>query len=142
IDDADALAAVDAQLAIKAPRWPSMTNWKLGTEIDRVVARIDRDAVRRSREDAGDRYLEVTAMEQGMALVNGSVFATAGQAFERRIDELARTVCPDDPRPLRQRRADALGALAAGHDRLSCGCEKADCPRASGPRQPSSVVIH
>ena len=142
IVDAEALAAVDAQLAIKAPRWPSMTSWKLSTEVDRVVARIDRDAVRRSRNDAGDRYLEFTPMEQGMALVNGSVFATDGQAFDRRIDEIARTVCPDDPRTLRQRRADALGALAAGRDRLACGCDKFSCPMASGPRQSSSVVIH
>jgi hypothetical protein len=140
--DADALAAVDTQLAIKAPRWPSMTSWKLSTEVDRVVAKIDRDAVRRSREDAADRFLEVTPIEPGKALVNGNVFATTGQALDRRIDELARTVCPGDPRTLRQRRADALGALAAGQDRLACGCDKGDCPAASAPRQPSSVVIH
>ncbi|SPM32638.1 13e12 repeat-containing protein [Mycobacterium rhizamassiliense] len=140
--DADALCSVDAQLAIKAPRWPSMTSWKLATEVDRVVAKVDRDAVRRSQRDATDRYLEFTPMEQGMALVNGSVFATDGQALDRRIDEIARTVCADDPRTLRQRRADALGVLAAGRDRLACGCEKANCPMASGSRPGSSVVIH
>jgi hypothetical protein len=53
IEDPDALSAVDAQLARKAPRWPSMTSWKLSTEVDRVVAKIDRDAVRRSREGRG-----------------------------------------------------------------------------------------
>ncbi len=114
IVDAEALAAVDVQLAIKAPRWPSMTSWKLATEIDRVVARIDRDAVRRSREYAADRYLEVTEMDPGMALINGTVFATTGQALDRRLDELAKTVCDDDPRTIGQLRADALGALAAG----------------------------
>lgn len=140
--DAGALAAVDTQLAIKAPRWRSMTSWKLATEVDRVVAKIDRDAVRRSREYAADRYFEVTAMDPGMALINGNVFATTGQALDRRLDELAGTVCPDDPRTLAQRRADALGALAVGHARLVCSCEQADCPTASAPRQPSSVVIH
>lgn len=142
ITDADALAAVDAQLALKAPRWPSMSSWKLATEVDRVVAKIDRDAVRRSREDAADRYLDVSPMDAGMALVNGSVFATTGQALDRRLDELANTVCPDDPRTIRQRRADALGALAAGQDRLACGCDNADCPVTSAPGQPSSVMIH
>jgi hypothetical protein len=142
IEDPDALSAVDAQLALKAPRWPSMTSWRLSTEVDRVVAKIDRDAVRRSREAAADRYLDINAMEPGTALVNGTVFATTGQALDRRLDELARTVCPDDPRTLAQRRADALGALAAGQDRLACGCERADCPAGSAPRQPSSVVIH
>ncbi len=142
IEDPDALSAVDAQLALKAPRWPSMTSWRLSTEVDRVVAKIDRDAVRRSREAAADRYLDINAMEPGTALVNGTVFATTGQALDRRLDELAGTVCPDDPRTLAQRRADALGALAAGQDRLACGCERADCPAGSAPRQPSSVVIH
>lgn len=142
IVDAEALAAVDAQLAVKAPRWPSMTSWKLATEIDRVVAKIDRDAVRRAREYAAERYFEVTPMEAGTALINGTVFATTGQALDRRLDDLARTVCDDDPRTIAQRRADALGALAAGHDRLTCGCDNTDCPAGSAPRQPSSVVIH
>jgi Domain of unknown function (DUF222) len=124
IVDAEALGAVDAQLAIKAPRWPSMTSWKLATEIDRVVAKTDRDAVRRAREYAEDRYFKVSPMEMGTALINGTVFATTGQALDRRLDELARTVCDDDPRTIEQRRADALGALAAGHDRLTCGCER------------------
>lgn len=142
ITDAGALAAVDAQLAIKAPRWPSMTSWKLATEVDRVVAKIDRDAVRRSRHDAADRYVDCSAIDPGMALVNGQVFATTAEALDRRLDELAKTVCPDDPRTAGQRRADALGVLAAGHDRLVCGCDNAHCPVASTPRQPSSIVIH
>ena len=142
IDDAESLTAVDAQLAIKAPRWPSMTSWKLATEIDRIVARIDRDAVRRSREYAADRYFKVTPMDAGTALINGMVFATAGQALDRRLDKFAKTVCDDDPRTIEQLRADALGALAAGHDRLTCGCDSADCPAGGAPRQPNSVVIH
>lgn len=142
IVDPEALAAVDGQLAVKAPRWPSMTSWKLATEVDRVVARIDRDAVRRAREYAADRYFKVSPMEAGTALINGTVFGTTGQALDRRLDELARTVCDDDPRTIEQRRADALGALAAGQDRLPCGCDGADCPAGSAPRQPNSVVIH
>ena len=142
ITDADALAAVDARLAIKAPRWQSMTNWKLGKEVDRLVARIDPDAVRRAREDAVDRYVEVSPIEPGKALINGNVLATAGHMLDRRLNELAGTVCPDDPRTVMQRRADALGALAAGQDRLPCGCDNAGCPVASAPRRPSSVVIH
>jgi hypothetical protein len=142
IVDAEALAVVDAQLAIKAPRWPSMTSWKLATEIDRMVVRVDRDAVRRSREYAEDRYFKVTPMEAGTALINGTVFATTGQALDRRLDELAKTVCDNDPRTLEQLRADALGALAAGAGRLTCGCDSADCPAGSAPRQPNSVVIH
>lgn len=142
ITDADALAAVDAQLAFKAPRWQSMTSWKLATEVDRVVAKIDRDAVRRSREDTADRYLDVSPVEPGKSLVNGSVFATTGQVLDRRLNEIAGTVCPGDPRTKMQRRADALGALAAGEDRLACCCGDDGCPAASPPSRPEAVVIH
>lgn len=142
ITDPDALAAVDARLAIKAPRWPSMTSWKLATEVDRVVAKFDRDAVRRSRRDAADRYVDCAPLEPGMALVNGQVFAATAEALARRLDELAKTVCADDPRTVVQRRADALGTLAVGQDRLICGCGRTDCPAAGAPQQPSRVVIH
>lgn len=45
--------------------------------------------------------------------------------------------------PLPQRRADALGALAAGALRLACGCGNADCPCGAGKdERATSVVIH
>jgi hypothetical protein len=44
------LAGVDAELAARAARWPSMTQGRLAAEIDRVVAVRDPDAVRRVRE--------------------------------------------------------------------------------------------
>lgn len=59
ITDEAAMAAVDAELAQRVTRWPSMTRGRLATEIDRVVARHDRDAVRRSRERVADRHLSV-----------------------------------------------------------------------------------
>ena len=53
---------------------------------------------------------------------------------------MARAVCDGDPRTLDQRRADALGALAAGADRLACACGHDDCPAAGTPA--SAVVIN
>jgi Domain of unknown function (DUF222) len=54
---------------------------------------------------------------------------------------LAATVCEHDPRTREQRRADGLGALAAGADRLGCRCGRAEC--AAGKRPAASpVVIH
>lgn len=142
ITDADARAAVDARLAIRARRWPSMTGRKLAAEVDRIVAKADRDAVRRTREDLSDRYLNVVATETGFSWVNGVVLASAGQALDRRLDELAASVCADDPRTVVQRRADALGALASGADRLICGCDRPDCPMASSRGQRSTVLVH
>jgi hypothetical protein len=53
---------------------------------------------------------------------------------------MAAAVCDKDPRTHEQRRADALGALAHGGDRLVCACDNPDC-RAAGV-QPSAVVVH
>jgi hypothetical protein len=141
ITDADALARVDTLLAVRLSRFPSLTRGRLTAEVDRVVAEADRDAVRRAREAVRDRFVDVDTADTGMAFVTGSVLATAGRALDRRLDELARTVCDADPRSREQRRADALGALAGGADRLVCGCGSSDCDAAARACS-SNVVIH
>jgi hypothetical protein len=56
---------------------------------------------------------------------------------------MAHQVCDDDPRTVAQRRADALGALAAGAERLTCGCQTPDCPdRLEPDPRAAAVVIH
>jgi hypothetical protein len=47
--DGDVLAGVDAELAIRAPRWGSMNRSELADRIDKVVSKVDRDAVRLCR---------------------------------------------------------------------------------------------
>jgi Domain of unknown function (DUF222) len=47
---------------------------------------------------------------------------TDAMAFDRRLDELAATVCPADPHTKAQRRADALSALAARVTAMPCWC--------------------
>jgi hypothetical protein len=73
--------------------------------------------------------------------VTATVTAPDGEAFDRRLDALARTVCRRDPRDLDQRRAAALGALGFGWDRLPCLCEDDDCDAATKPAA-GGVVIH
>jgi hypothetical protein len=141
ITDPDTLTRVDALLAVRLSRFPSLTRGRLSAEVDRVVARVDRDAVRRAREVIRDRFIDVTTQETGMAYVTGSVLNTAGRALDRRLNEIADTVCEADPRTREQRRADALGALAGGADRLVCGCGSADC-HAAARACTSNVVIH
>ncbi len=51
IDDPDVLAKVDAQLAANVGRWPSLTQGRLGAQVDKIVARADADAVRRRRQE-------------------------------------------------------------------------------------------
>ena len=142
VTDEAALATLDSQLAVRARRWVAMTSHRLAAAVDRVVAKVDRDALRRSREDVVDRRFDVTSTDTGFACLNGVVFATTGEALDRRLGELAATVCSEDPRTVAQRRADALGALAAGADRLVCGCDRAECESASNRGLRSGVVVH
>ncbi|MFN8088120.1 MAG: DUF222 domain-containing protein, partial [Mycobacterium sp.] len=62
-------------------------------------------------------------------------------AFDQRLDALAATVCAEDPRTVAQRRADAVGALAAGAQKLMCRCGTGHCPAIAAPA-PSAVVVH
>jgi hypothetical protein len=69
------------------------------------------------------------------------LFTPDAHELEKRLDALAATVCEHDTRTREQRRADALGALAAGADRLGCRCGREDC--AAGRRPAAGpVVIH
>jgi hypothetical protein len=142
IDDPDVLAKVDARVAVLVSRRPSLTRGGLTAAVDRVVAAVDADAVRRAAGAAEKRFVDVVADEAGMSWVEGRVFGTVGSALDRRLDELAGTVCEGDPRTPKQRRADALGALAAGAQRLACGCGSADCAAAGAPAPRTNVVIH
>ncbi|WP_156689532.1 HNH endonuclease signature motif containing protein [Mycobacterium sp. Marseille-P9652] len=141
IEDADVLAAVDARLAANVARWPSMTRSRLAGQVDAIVARADADAVRQHRERHSDREVVFGEVVGGMSMIQGCVFTPDAHALDRRLDALAATVCDHDPRTAAQRRADALGALAVGADRLGCRCGRPDC--AAGARRPASpVVIH
>jgi hypothetical protein len=141
ITDSDVLAAVDAELSRKVARWTGITQARVGAYVDRVVARADRDAVRRRRERRGDREVAFWGDGDGLTEMFGRLHTTDAHAVDARLDALAATVCADDPRTRTQRRADALGALAIGTDRLVCGCGRPDCAAASTP-PPSPVVIH
>ncbi len=141
ITDAQVLAAVDAELAAKVARWPSMTRGRLAGQIDKVVGRADADAVRRREKYRADREVFLEDLDGGMSQIHGSMFSPDAHALDERLTALADTVCAHDPRTAQQRRADALGALAAGADRLGCRCGLPDC--AAGARRPASpVVIH
>ena len=140
ITDPDTLAVVDGELASRAPRWTALSQGKLGREVDRIVAKADQDAVRRRKERVEDREVVIVDSGDGMACVSANVFAADGHALEQRLDALAATVCEADPRTKQQRRADAMGALAAGADRLGCQCGESDCP--AGGKAAAPVVIH
>ena len=141
ITDAAVMAEVDHELAARVAHWPSMTRSRLATMIDQVIARHDRDAVRQAQEKALGRRVTLSDKGDGTAELTGALMNTDAAALDNRLDALARTVCADDPRTVDQRRADALGALAVGMDRLACRCGRAECP-AGQPPASTGVVIH
>ena len=140
ITDKAVIALLDHRLAARAARWPSMTRGRLISEIDRLVTELDPDAVRRTKSRAGDRDVSLWDYRDGMADLSGRLFATDAQVLDRKLDALAATVCEADPRTVAQRRADALGALASGAERLMCQCGDENCPAAAVT--PPAVVIH
>lgn len=141
ITDPEVMATVDAKLATKVRQWPSMTRGRLGAAVDRVVAAADRDAVRRTSKQQADREFSLWDTGNGLTEVFGRLVTTDARGVDARLNALARTVCERDPRTVKQRRADGLGALAAGADRLKCRCGQPTCPAGTTP-VPSPVVIH
>ncbi|BBY39334.1 hypothetical protein MMAN_34680 [Mycobacterium mantenii] len=75
IDDPEVLARVDAELAVNAARWPSMTRGRLAAQVDKIVARADADAVRRRKELVADRRVWVVDVEGGWSHIEGSLLA-------------------------------------------------------------------
>jgi len=73
IVDAEVLAGVDATLAANVARWPSMTQGRLGAQVDKIVARVDPDAVRRRRQRQADRALWIGEVHDGLAEISGSL---------------------------------------------------------------------
>jgi Domain of unknown function (DUF222) len=141
IVDDDVLARIDEQLALRVPRWGSMSRSQLASRIDKIIARVDLDAVRRRRDRITGREVLIGDVDNGMAEIHATVFAPVAHAFADRLTALAHTVCETDPRSIAERRADAFGVIGAGGDRLACHCNLADCPAAARPPA-SAVVIH
>src|SRR4051794_11576731 len=135
------VARADALIAANVGRWPSLTKGRLSVQVDKIVAHLDTDAVRRGKQRHAGREISIWDDEDGISHVQGTLASPDAHALDRKLSALAATVCPHDPRTAVQRRADAAGALAAGADRLGCRCGRPDC--AAGTRLPASpVVIH
>jgi hypothetical protein len=137
----ESIGKLDALFAQHAHKWMKLSGPKLVDRVDLWVAKFDPDGVRVRPDIEKDRYIEVATTVPGMAGIWANIHATDAAAFDQRLDDLADTVCKGDPRTKMQRRCDAVGALAAGADRLLCECNSPDCEASVGP-VPSPVVVH
>ncbi|MUM28014.1 HNH endonuclease signature motif containing protein [Mycolicibacterium sp. CBMA 295] len=144
VRDAEALGLIDAALADRVAEWGPLSVVKLEQSIDTLIDRHDPGARRRTREAARSRDVGLGKPDDasGTASLYGRLFATDAAALRKRLAHLIDGVCQDDPRTLGQRRADALGVLAAGGDALSCQCGGAECPAAVPDARAANTVIY
>ena len=95
--------------------------------VDAAVRVIDQEAAKERRVTADNaRYVSVVAEPNGMARLRGALAAPAAAVVDKRLSEMAASVCGEDTRTVAQRRADALVALSEGAERMAA--------TVSGPR--------
>jgi hypothetical protein len=140
----EVLDLVDEEIAARVSRWGPLSVAKLEEAVDLIVERHDAGALRRFRCAARSRDVQIGDRQDatGTTTLWGRLFATDAAVLRRRLDDMARAVCDDDPRTMGQRRADALGTLGAGGDTLACACGNTDCPAAGDDSRAAVVVIH
>ncbi|MFC7671449.1 DUF222 domain-containing protein [Mycolicibacterium sp. GCM10028919] len=140
VRDRDAQLAVDKAFADVLTEWAPMSEDKLNTAIDAIVAEHDPHGVYRTKLTAKGRNVQFDYDGSGMATMFGTLFATDGKAVEKRLNLLARTVCPGDPRTVEQRRADSFHSVLRGLDYLPCLCGSDDCPGPTTAPKGDAVV--
>lgn len=144
VQDDEALALIDSAIAEHFGTWGPMSDYKLEQAIDKWVDRYDPGALRQTRVSARSRDVQIGSRndDAGTTALFGRLYSTDAALLDRRLTRMAHGVCGDDPRTIAQRRADALGALAAGSDRLACMCGSPSCVAQVDDGRATSVVIH
>ncbi|CAN5248723.1 hypothetical protein BH09ACT8_BH09ACT8_23450 [soil metagenome] len=144
IKDPDALALVDHALAADITTWGPLSLRKTEEAIDFWIDRHDPAAIRRTRAAARGRDIVIGTPDDvaGTTSIWGSLSTADAESLDRRLIELVHTVCPDDPRTIPQRRAAAVGAMAAGAENLACHCANPTCPVADTTPRRSNIVVH
>lgn len=144
INDDEALQLVDAALAGAATTYGALTATKTEQAIDVWVEKFDPAAVRRTRTAARDRDIHFGDPDDpnGAVSIWGRLLATDAALLKNLLTHMARGVCDDDPRTVGQRRSDALGAIGAGANYLTCQCGNPDCQAAGVDPRSRAVVIH
>src|ERR1700738_3388792 len=90
IVDPARLARVDARVAANVGRWPSLTKRRLGAQVDKIVASVDAEAVRRrAQQRHSGREIAIWDDEDGVSHVQGSLATLDARALDRRLTALA-----------------------------------------------------
>ncbi|AGB21489.1 protein of unknown function DUF222 [Mycobacterium sp. JS623] len=142
VEDAEALALIDAALAEGATKWGPLSEHRLDEAIDAWIFRYDPAAVRRSESSTRTRDFSIGDLDDPAETTSvwGRLLATDAAVLKRRVAQMVQGVCDNDPRPIGERRSDAVGAIAAGDFHLACRCGSKNCPAGDAPSS-SNVVI-
>ncbi|WP_083742593.1 HNH endonuclease signature motif containing protein [Rhodococcus sp. MTM3W5.2] len=113
-----------------------LTPKKLAADVMRELIRINPSEAEelRKRKERHSRRVSVTADLHGMAQVYATLTAAEGRTLDSLIQEMAGTVCREDPRTVDNLRTDAFMALVHGETYLHCQCGRIECPTAHLPR--------
>ncbi|TQK27898.1 HNH endonuclease signature motif containing protein [Arthrobacter sp. SLBN-53] len=142
--DEEALALIDAGIAGTAHQYGALSENALIRAVDFWVHKFDPIAVIRSRAAAKDRYIDFGDNDDPDGVVSfwGRMRTTDAALSDTRLNDLANGVCDGDPRTVAERRADALAAVLAGADRLTCLCGNQECTGSGKDPRAGAVTIY
>ncbi|MDO3403616.1 DUF222 domain-containing protein, partial [Mycolicibacterium neoaurum] len=134
----------DAGIAGTAHQYGALSEAALIRAVDFWVHKFDPVAVIRSKAAAKDRYIDFGDRDDPDGVVSfwGRMRTTDAAISDTRLTQLANGVCEGDPRTVAERRADALAAVLAGADRLTCLCGNPDCAGSSKDPRAGAVTIY
>src|SRR3954452_8309591 len=107
-----------------------------------MVIELDPEAVRVAKQRDLDRHIEVRPGQNGMAEIWGEVRGPDAALFDAKLNVLAATVGPEDPRTTIQRRTEQESPLAAAASTMPCTCASPDCPAATNDAPANPLVIN
>ncbi|CDQ43106.1 HNH endonuclease [Mycolicibacterium neoaurum] len=142
--DEDALGLIDAGIAGTAHEYGALSETALIRAVDFWVRKFDPIAVIRSKAAANDRYIDFGDRDDPDGVVSfwGRMRATDAAISDARLTTLAHGVCDGDPRTVAERRADALAAVLAGAETLTCLCGNPDCTGSGKDPRAGAVTIY
>lgn len=119
--------SVDAEIAEMLWRDGSWSIDRMRNMVDQVVYRHDPAGVRERRERAKDgRDFKRYRTQDGMSDIVASMTAENALLLDKRVQQLASKVCPNDSRTKPQRLSDAMFCATMGVE-FACECGVEEC---------------
>ncbi|MGN7778314.1 DUF222 domain-containing protein [Mycolicibacterium sp. 22603] len=144
VTDEEALGLIDAGIAGTAHQYGMLSADALIRAVDFWVHKFDPIAVIRAKAAAKERYIDFGDSDDPDGVVSfwGRMRTTDAAISQARLNDLAHGVCDADPRTVAERRADALAAVLAGADRLTCLCGNPECAGSGKDPRTGAVTIY